>query len=171
MTNTARILLLSLLFLQLVLLLKLVLSLITYTPCHPTGVAKPSSDVPVIQYLAFSATVGTLLPQQKAVNAKPNIWHARLGHPRVASYDLLKSLLSLPNFHHDEFTICPTCSIAKGVVKKSALSTKTYTSPLHMLQIDLSGGFWYKEYTSQKFFMIIHDAYCRYYTMNHLKSK
>ncbi|EDV09647.1 conserved hypothetical protein [Saccharomyces cerevisiae RM11-1a] len=112
-----------------------------------------------------------MLSQPISPTALPVKWHARMGHPGADIFNSLARTLRLPKLKTTEYTICPTCSLAKGTIKKGKVSLKKYTQPLQMVQADLCGGFRYQEFQSNKYFLTIRDAYSRYYSVIHLKSK
>lgn len=99
------------------------------------------------------------------------IIHARLGHPGIDQYNRIAPIISAPKLKVSNVTLCPTCSLSKGIIKKGTTSQTEYTSPLQLIQVDLCGGFRYKNFNSDKYFMTIRDAYSRYYSVIHLKNK
>ena len=135
----------------------------------PSPLSSPLSS-PIISPIR-SSSFDPLLPTSKSVTPRESIIHARLGHPGADAYNRIAPVISVPKIKPETITLCPTCTLSKGTIQKGPMSSTNYTSPLQLIQVDLCGSFRYKNFTSDKFFMTIRDAYSRYYTVIHLKSK
>ncbi|EDO19635.1 Tkp5 protein [Vanderwaltozyma polyspora DSM 70294] len=98
-------------------------------------------------------------------------WHARFGHPGLDRYNTVARQFSLPRIVPEQVSVCPTCALAKGVMRKGKPSDTKLTCPLQLVQVGLCGGFRYKEFKDNKYFMTIRDAFTRYYVVIHLKDK
>lgn len=116
--------------------------------------------------LSFYSSADSNRSAQQATPASPStLWHSRFGHPGPDLYNKLVSQIpKLPSMKPDQVTICPTCAISKSVIRKGKLSTTEYTQPLQLIQVDLCGPFHYNNFVSKHYFMIIRDAYSRYYS-------
>lgn len=121
--------------------------------------------------IALPALTNDRLPRQTEPLSAAAMWHARMGHPSFSNYNHFAKIVSLPQLEFDKFTLCPTCSVSKGVMHKGTTSTTQYTTPLQLLSVDLCGPFRYEDFNSNKYFMTIRDAYSRYYVVIHLKAK
>ena len=71
----------------------------------------------------------------------------------------------------DNYTLCPTCSLSKGIVRKGKSSNTVYSAPLQLIQVDVCGHFKYTGFSDDKYFLTIRDVYSRYYTVIHLTKK
>ncbi|KAK5959780.1 uncharacterized protein PWA37_001157 [Arxiozyma heterogenica] len=120
---------------------------------------------------AFISYDHSVLPSPKANIPDAIKWHARVGHPGLANYNRLANRIDLPIMEADKHSLCPTCSLSKGVMKKGKISDTQYTSPLQLLQVDICGQFRYTNFSDSKYFLTIRDAYSRYYSVIHLASK
>lgn len=120
---------------------------------------------------AFISYDHPVLPSPKANIPEAIKWHARVGHPRLANYNRLANRINLPIMEADKHSLCPTCSLSKGVMKKGKISDTQYTSPLQLLQVDICSQFRYTNFSNSKYFLIVRDAYPRYYSVIHLTSK
>ena len=127
---------------------------------HPVSIASSSS-----------MASDPLLSSSKPATPLSSIIHARLGHPSMHTYNRLASMINLPKLQSGNVTLCPTCTVSKGTIRKGKASSTYYTSPLQLIQVDLCGSFRYKNFKSDKYFMTIRDAYLRYYHVMHLKNK
>ena len=99
------------------------------------------------------------------------LWHSRFGHPGGVVYSKMMKTFELPKPPSQDFGVCPTCALSKNVQRKGKMSTTVYTTPLQMIQVDLCGGFRYREYIDAKYFLTIRDAYSGYYFAVPLKNK
>lgn len=118
-----------------------------------------------------SSRTTDMLPIEHNSSKEEILMHARLGHPGTAAFNALATAMNFKQMDETKFTKCPTCSLSKAVVHKGKTSTTAYTAPLELIQIDLCGPFSYDNYSSDKYFMVIRDAYTRYYSVIHLASK
>lgn len=83
------------------------------------------------------------------------LWHSRFDHPGGVVYNKMMRTFELPKPPSQDFSVCPTCALGKNVQNKEKISNTVYTTPLQMIQIDLCGGFRYREYVNSKYFFAI----------------
>ena len=124
----------------------------------------------VMEYAYINYDINTMAKETVAIPESVR-WHARVGHPGLANYNRLANQLSLPIMIKDNYTLCPTCSLSKGIVRKGKSSNTVYSAPLQLIQVDVCGHFKYTGFSDDKYFLTIRDAYSRYYTVIHLTKK
>ena len=124
-----------------------------------------------VSYVSRSHSYDPLLSVRKEKISDSSLIHARLGHPGPELYNRIAHALNLPSMSPNQVTLCPTCLLSKELIHKGKVASTVYKSPLQLIQADLCGGFRYKSFTSDKYFLTIRDAYSRYYSVIHLKKK
>ncbi|EDO14410.1 Tkp5 protein [Vanderwaltozyma polyspora DSM 70294] len=111
--------------------------------------------------MSFVAISDPLLPSDVKPVSTAIRWHARFGHPGLDRYNTVVRQFSLPRIVPEQTSVYPTCALAKGVMRKGEPSETKLTCPLQLVQVDLCGGFRYKEFEDNKYFMTIRDAFPR----------
>lgn len=67
-----------------------------------------------------------LLSQPKTHVPESVLLHARLGHPGVDLYNKIAPVIQAPSLKPNSVTLCPTCSISKGVIHKGTKSNTVF---------------------------------------------
>ena len=105
-------------------------------------------------------------------STKADLWHARLGHCGINTYNSLVKTSGLPSLSSVTVPkLCPTCVTSKAIIKKGPISDRALTAPLQLVEVCLCGSFRYQYYADTKYFLTIIDVFSRFYFALPLKSK
>ncbi|CCF58169.1 hypothetical protein KAFR_0E00150 [Kazachstania africana CBS 2517] len=97
--------------------------------------------------------------------------HTRLGHPGLDFFNKSAHQLGSPTLKTGKIPLFPTCTLSRNIIKKGELSNTAYTQPLQLCKLIHAVVSAARLFTSDKFFLTIRDAYSRYYSLIHLKTK
>lgn len=98
-------------------------------------------------------------------------WHARFGHPGKMVYQVLSKSTSLPKLKRTKSSLCSTCILTKGKIRKGHTSDIKVSAPLELIQVNICGSFRYKYYVDSKNFLAIIDKFSNYYDVVPLTTK
>ncbi|KAK2366753.1 putative mitochondrial protein [Trifolium repens] len=98
-----------------------------------------------------------------------NIWHYRLGHPSLQSYNLIqKNDNYVSSLHH---LVCDTCHFAKQRKLSFPLSSSVSNNAFDLIHVDIWGPFETPSITGHRYFLTIVDDKTRFTWIRLMKSK